>query len=304
MKNKQPLLGFAILSHRQPAQLLRLTRTLSAMFDDPPISIHHDFSQCGLEHNNFPPNVQFVSPSRSTKWGDWSLVVGAMAAIKHLFERGDYPEWVVLLSGNDYPIQKPDKIKAFYQNTSYDAFTSSKKLTGAKLSTKREFYWFARYKWPKINYPSFFHILKSIKKRKFVKEPIVLKEKRAQRFLTPFGPSYPCYGGSFWFSANRKAVKELVQTFENNKKLCRYYKDLLLPEESFFVTVLNNTKDLGVYNFNFRYTDWAKNIGPHPKQLKLPDLPALMRAEEHFARKIDMDTDADLLDKLDELIDS
>ena len=69
----------------------------------------------------------------------------------------------------------------------------------------------------------------------------------------------------FWFSANRKAVKELVQTFENNKKLCRYYKDLLLPEESFFVTVLNNAKDLDEYNFNFRFTDWAKNIGPHPK---------------------------------------
>jgi len=108
----------------------------------------------------------------------------------------------------------------------------------------------------------------------------------------------------FWFSANRKAVKELVQTFENNKKLCRYYKDLLLPEESFFVTVLNNAKDLDEYNFNFRFTDWAKNIGPHPKQLKLLDLPALKRVQEHFARKIDLDTDSDLLDKLDELIGS
>lgn len=78
----------------------------------------------------------------------------------------------------------------------------------------------------------------------------------------------------------------------------------MIPDESFFVTVLNNTKDLDVYNFNFRYTDWAKNIGPHPKQLKLYDLPALIRAEEHFARKIDMATDAELLDKLDELIDS
>ena len=304
MNNKQPLLGFAILSHRQPAQLKRLTRRLSKMFDDPPVTIHHDFSQCDLERNDFPSNVQVVIPSISTKWGDWSVTEAAMAAITNLYMRPDHPQWVILLSGNDYPIQKPGKIKSFYENTSYDAFVSSKKLTEANLSTKREFYWFARYNWPKIFYPSIFHILKSIKKRKFVKEPIVLKEKWALRFLTPFSPDYPCYGGSFWFSASRKAVKELVQTFDNNKKLCSYYKNVLIPDESFFVTVLNNTKDLGVYNFNFRYTDWAKNIGPHPKQLKLPDLPALMRAEKHFARKIDMDTDADLLDKLDELIDS
>jgi len=304
MNNKQPLLGFAILSHRQPAQLKRLTRRLSKMFDDPPVTIHHDFSQCDLERNDFPSNVQVVIPSISTKWGDWSLVEAAMAAIKHLFDRGDYPEWLVLLSGNDYPIQKPDKISSFYENTSYDAFVSSKKLTEAKLSTKREFYWFARYNWPKINYPSLFHIFKSIKKRKLVKEPIVLKEKWAQRFLTPFSPVYPCYGGSFWFSANREAAKALLHTFENNRKLCRFYQNVVIPDESFFVTVLNNEKNLNVYPYNYRFADWAKNIGPHPKKLKLSDLPALMRAQEHFARKIDINTDSDLLDKLDELIGS
>jgi len=274
------------------------------MFDDPPISIHHDFSQCELDRNAFQSNVRFVIPSLSTKWGDWSLTEAALAAIQNLFERQDHPRWMILLSGNDYPIQKPDKIKAFYENTRFHAFASSKKLTEAKLSTKRELYWYARYHWPKINYPSIFHVLKSIKKRKLVKEPIVLKEKWALRFLTPFSPEYPCYGGSFWFSANREAVKELVHTFENNRKLCRYYKHVLIPDESFFVTVLNNAKNLDVYNFNFRFTDWVRNIGPHPKQLTLSDLPALVRAEEHFARKIDMDTDPDLLDKLDELIGS
>src|SRR6056297_4352069 len=116
MNNKRPLLGFAILSHKQPAQLLRLIHTLSAMFDDPPISIHHDFSQCELDREDFPPHARFITPAKSTKWGDWSLVEAAMAAIKHLFDRGDYPEWLVLLSGNDYPIQKPDKISSFYEN--------------------------------------------------------------------------------------------------------------------------------------------------------------------------------------------
>jgi len=304
MNNQKPLLGFAILSHNHPEQLFRLIRKLSEMFDEPPISVHHDFSQCELNRNEFQGNVQFVTPSIVTRWGDWSVTEAALLSIKNLYEREDSPEWMILLSGSDYPIQKVNKIKAFYENTTYDAFTSSKKLTGTALYTKRERYWFARYNWPKITYPSLFHILKSVKKRELVKEPILLKEKWAQRFLTPFSQDYPCYGGSFWFSANQISAKELLHTFKNNKKLCNYYKNVSIPDESFFVTVLNNAKNLNVYNFNFRFTDWARNIGPHPKQLNLSDLPALMRAEEHFARKIDMNTDSDLLDKLDELTDS
>jgi hypothetical protein len=304
MENRHPLLGFAILSHRQPAQLLRLVRKLSAMFDNPPISIHHDFSQCMLERNNFEQKIQFITPSIQTKWGHWSVSEAAVATIQHLNEREDSPEWIVLLSGNDYPIQNADEIKIFYENTSYDAFVSSKKLTGATLSTRREFYWFARYHWPEITYPSFFHLLKSIKKAKMIREPILLKEKWAQKFLTPFGHDYPCYGGSFWFSVNRKAAKNITDAMHRNKKLCKYYERVLIPEESFFVTVLNNAKDLRVYNFNYRFTDWAKNIGAHPKQLTIDDLPALKRAREHFARKIYMETDSDLLDALDGLTDS
>jgi hypothetical protein len=300
----QPLLGFAILTHKQPAQLLRLTRKLFEMFDNPPVSIHHDFSQCELNRKAFYQNVQFVTPSIETHWGDWSSAEAALLSIKNLYERKDSPEWMVLLSGSDYPIKKADQVREFYKNTSYDAFTSSKKLTDDALYTKREYYWFARYNWPKITYPSLFHIVKSVKKRKIAKEPIVLKEKWAQKYLTPFSRNYPCYGGSFWFSANRKAVNELLHTFKNNKKLCTYYKDVSIPDESFFVTVLNNAKGLNVYNYNYRFTDWAKNTGPHPKQLRLSDLPALLRAEEHFARKIDMVTDSDLFDALDNHIGS
>jgi len=304
MNINQHQLGFAILSHKQPQQLLRLIHKLSVMFDEPPITVHHDFSQCGIDKEKFPPYVEFVTPSVKTEWGEWSIVEATMLAIQKLYKRQNHPEWIILLSGSDYPIQKADRIKAFYENTSFDAFVSSKKLTESKLITKREFYWFTRYHWPKINYPSVFHALESFKKRAVIKEPIVLKSKWAQRLLTPFNPDYPCYGGSFWFSANRKAVKELLQTFDNNSKLCSFYKNVPIPDESFFVTVLNNGKNLNVYPFNYRFTDWARNVGPHPKQLTLSDLPALQRSKEHFARKIDMETDSDLLDELDKRISS
>jgi hypothetical protein len=38
-------IGFIILSHDKPAQLLRLVRRLMKLYGDPPIVCHHDFSK-------------------------------------------------------------------------------------------------------------------------------------------------------------------------------------------------------------------------------------------------------------------
>ena len=56
------LLGFVILTHDNPPQILRLINRLVSMFDNPPIVCHHDFSKCDLDTNLFPPNVSFVLP--------------------------------------------------------------------------------------------------------------------------------------------------------------------------------------------------------------------------------------------------
>lgn len=62
-------IGVAILSYNEPAQLLYLTKVLTAMFNQPPIVCHHNFDQCSLHRDSFPPNVRFVRPHVRTRWG-------------------------------------------------------------------------------------------------------------------------------------------------------------------------------------------------------------------------------------------
>ena len=95
-------IGFVILSHRDPAQLLRLVQTLNRLYDDPPIACHHDMAQCPLDPSGFPGNVRFVDPSIRTGWAKWSVVRGFIAALRLLYadtgpERAG-PDWFVMMS--------------------------------------------------------------------------------------------------------------------------------------------------------------------------------------------------------------
>ena len=120
-------IAFVLLSHREPAQLLRLVTTLNRLYDDPPIACHHDFSQCPLDTANFPGNVRFVTASIRTGWAKWSVVRAMLAALRLLYDHAD-PDWFILLSGADYPIRDAAAVRA--EGVDIDLFTIDGKTDG------------------------------------------------------------------------------------------------------------------------------------------------------------------------------
>jgi len=114
-------IGFAILSYNEPEQLLRLVKTLNAMFGDPPIVCHHDFSKCSLDETPFPSNVRFVHPHVVTERGLISVPLALLKAFRLLREH-DQPDWYVPLSGCDYPVRPADEIIAQFSKTEFHAY--------------------------------------------------------------------------------------------------------------------------------------------------------------------------------------
>jgi hypothetical protein len=113
-------IGFAIVTHNEPRQLMRLAKTLNAMFGVPPIACHHDFSQCPLDEAMFPKNIRFVRPAFVTRWAHISCPLGALKAFD-LLRKHDQPDWIFLLSGRDYPVSKAEEIISDFSNSQYDA---------------------------------------------------------------------------------------------------------------------------------------------------------------------------------------
>ena len=96
-------IGFVILSHTEIDLLERLIGALNLTYDEPPIAIHHDFSQSYIDVSRLKGNICVVKPSIPTQWAHVSVIHSALSAIRALYQNYA-PEWFTLLSAADYPI--------------------------------------------------------------------------------------------------------------------------------------------------------------------------------------------------------
>ncbi|MBA2702649.1 MAG: hypothetical protein H0U60_02215, partial [Blastocatellia bacterium] len=127
-------IGFAIISHHEPEQLLRLVQTINAMFGVPPIACHHNFALSSLNKALFPPNVRFVLPHEMTRLGHITVFNAALSALS-LLRNKDRPDWYILLSGSDYPARPADQIISDLSNSNYDAFLDNREILYNALSS-------------------------------------------------------------------------------------------------------------------------------------------------------------------------
>ena len=108
----RPPIGFVLATYNNPEQTLFLCERLNTMFGNPPIVIHHDFSQCSLNTALFPsPMSALLKIGVLHTWGSLTVVDAQLSALQMLYRTSD-PDWFVPLSTSDYPIQSAEFILA------------------------------------------------------------------------------------------------------------------------------------------------------------------------------------------------
>jgi hypothetical protein len=287
-------IGFAILSYYEPEQLLRLVKTLNAMFGDPPIVCHHDFSKCSLDESSFPSNVRFVHPHTVTIRGHISVPVALLKAFR-LLKGHDQPDWFVPLSGSDYPVRPADEIIAEFSSTKFDAYLDYREILYSAVPPieKDRDGGFDRPSWVPLAYDRYcscrFNWWPVFSKEKLLCRRIPFNRKRVVLFRNPritrwFQSNRPSriFGGDFAFLANHKAIDRLLDP--SVEKLIRYFHEREAPDEALFQTVLCNHSDLQICKDTRRYADWSV-IDPHPKWLDVSDVPKILASGALFARK-------------------
>ena len=287
--------GFAILSHNEPEQLLRLVETLNAMFGDPPIVCHHDFSKSSLDEALFPANVRFVHPHIVTRWGDVTVPLAALRAFSLLREY-DQPDWTVLLSGGDYPVRPADEIVTELADTKFDAYLDNREILYRAVPPGQTAQnGFGRPGWIPLAYdrfcavrlwwPSPSRTFLLAGEFPFRRKYVLIRDPNIIRRIQRDRPAR-IYGGDFWFQANQKAIDRLLDP--SVQKLVQYYRGRPNSDESLFHTVLCNQPDLQICKDHKRYADWTKG-GPHPKLLEASDVPKILASGAYFARKFGPD---------------
>jgi Core-2/I-Branching enzyme len=268
--------GYIIIAHQKPLQLLRLVRTIRAQSEGP-IVIHLDRKSADEFEIVIPDlrttrHVRTIS-KRRVRWGDFSIVQAALDCMSVLCSEFPNAGHIKHLSGQDYPI-KP--IAAFEQI-----------MAGRNNLSSMELH---RLPWAKLGDDGGMNRVQYTYLRRGPRFSLRLPFKRR----LPGGITFH-FGSQFWCLSQKHCHYVLADA----DKWRSLFRRSLIPDETFFQTILmNSVFSNEVVNEELTHSHWEKDAA-NPSLLSLDDLPQLNQSRFYFARKFDMDRDPHILDVLD-----
>lgn len=299
--NEGVQIAYFILVHRLPNQFRRLFRAIYSPNDHYLIHIDKRAGEQLYEEIRVflsaYPNT-YLLESQSVVWGGYSMVSAELRGIEKLLELDLKWDFYINLSGQDFPI-KSSKVRNDFlkRNKGKDFMIVSNQFNNRPSTMNRIENYFTE------------------SETGFIGSPY---ERSYMPYTTP-------YIGGQWKILSRECC-QFITNSPMIGKFRDYYENTLIPDESFFQTVLMNT-DSGknIIADDKRAIIWIPEIGPElaskvftesettaliesgeiklrPKTLMMEDLPFLLVSDALFARKFDEIIDTEVLSELEKII--
>lgn len=230
------------------------------------------------------PNVKILHTSIDCEWGDISQVDTTLLLIKEVLASNKHYDFVCLRSGQDLLVK--EGFKEFLLANRRKIFMTFRKMDRKELGLM------------KINWPKF------TRKRYTTVHPIRLFRRlllslyRKGINISPKFIKWPkensFYKGSQWFTIPLDVARYIVEFLEENKSFYKYFKNTLVPDESFFHTlILNSPYKEDVMNSNLYFFKWGETLSDRnsPQDLTSSDINMIENSQQFFARKFDETTD-------------
>uniref|UniRef100_A0A8D0GWJ2 Xylosyltransferase 2 n=1 Tax=Sphenodon punctatus TaxID=8508 RepID=A0A8D0GWJ2_SPHPU len=235
------------------------------------------------------PNIRVTPWRMVTIWGGASLLKMYLRSMKDLLEVVDWPwDYFINLSATDYPTRTNEELVMFLSKYRDKNFLKSHGRDNARFIKKQ-------------GLDRLFHECDSHMWRlgeRQIPEGIVVD------------------GGSDWFALTRSFVEYVISTEDQLvSQLQQFYTYTLLPAESFFHTVLENSQACEtLVDNNLRVTNWNRKLGckcqyKHivdwcgcsPNDFKPQDFLRLQQLSRptFFARKFESTVNQEVLEILD-----
>ncbi len=327
---------YFIIAHHLPEQLERLVATIKTGSPAARIVLCLERSNPEMNEGEFQ-NIQGVDVLKNNtegRWGDFSLVEKVLKALTWICQNIDV-EWIFFLSGQDYPIANLSEIEKFYIESGYDAF-----ISGVSIEDKRRCdqvacgkgqqdtgisgcpdcksrYYYRYYDISgAVRFAGRLPLVRSLMKRfmeRYSKNDLKFRIRsypfhKGGNFLLGirnkklFSSGLKCYKGLCWFAMNLKCLEKMLEFIRKNPGYKRHYQRTIIPDESFFATILFNLPGLKVCNENYRFIEWKNHKAANPEILKNEQFDRIINSGKHFARKFDIKVDNVVINRLFEYI--
>lgn len=298
---------YYVQTHRDAEQIYRLVRTLRSGSPRALILVLHDFGAAPLDWQPLADlaDVHLLRSRYPHQRGRFSgQAQPLLDAIGWLDgQELDY-DWLVTLTGQDYPVQPLATSERRLRDSGRDGFLRYWDVLSAESPWPRRKamrrYWY-RYRrlgaatepWLRLARP-LSRLLPGIHLSLDYGPHVGIRAAR-----TPWRDGFRCYGGWTWPSLRREAVRFLDGYLREHPELLAFYHGTMSPEESLVPTVLVNAGRFRLQNDDLRYIDYQRAVKGAPRTLTVEDLPELASGRYAFARKFDIVTSREALDRID-----
>lgn len=268
--------GYLILAHRAPRQILALVRSIRAQSDGP-VVIHLDAKSRPFFRRFLKDVAAFkdvVVISRHTvHWGGFSIVEAALSGTRELLDRWPAVTHVKHLSGQDYPLRPLAEFEAWVadlgRRSAIDHWPMPAEHWGPEGGMERvDRVWIYRGK-RRVAWP-------------------ILRRK------LPEGVTF--YGGSAFWCLSREHLEHVLA---RRDALADHFRRSFISDETYFPTLLKNSPFRDeVLNKELTLTLWRWN-SPSPNILSIWDWKEIEASDAFFGRKFDSFLSSELMAHLD-----
>ena len=300
---KRARIAYIVSAYRLPELLVRLVKRIDA--PGTCTFIHVDAKspdgvyRAMTEPLSGRPNVRFL-PRHTCHWGDFGHVRATLKGLRVLIASNRPFDYVVLLTGQDYPLKTNEQIAATLGEAADKVFMRYMPIPnqhwtngGAYRFENRYFRVAGRaYAFPGAPFGS------TRLNRIWWRVALALGLYRTfPRGLTP-------YGGSSYWMLPADCARYVDEYTRDHPELVRFFHHVRIPDEIYFHTIVMNSRFRDrVDPDDLRYVDWDRG-GDNPGVLTGADLPKLVASRALYARKFDPAVDPAVLDRIDDMLDA
>lgn len=290
--------AYIISAYKLPELLVRLVRRLDATGTS--IYIHVDAKTADPVYRAMADplagrtNIEFL-PRHPCYWGDFGHVQATLKGLRALVASGRSFDYVILLTGQDYPLRSNREIATTLRDAAGRVFMDwmpipNRLWTGG--GSDRFENWHFRVGTRTLSFPG-------APFRSRVLNAAWSLPARLFDLRRSFPAGMRPYGGSAYWMLPVDCARYVDDYVRANPDYVDFFRRVHVPDEIFFQTiVLNSPFRDRVEQDDLRYLEWEGDFDS-PKILTSADFDAFMASSKLFARKFDPAVDAGVLDRID-----
>lgn len=287
-------IAIVMLCHKNAQQINAL---LNAMENEKITFFIHVDRKSNLDRNAISgKNVSVIPKDNSVeiRWGGFGMIEATLELIKAIRQSKQEFDYIWLMSGQDYPLHSSNKIVGYleqHQGKDFIEILSDDEAFERGYFKRNELYY------PRWMVSNKIYI-KAIKHLFW----IVTGGKKSTRIFSRTSRIEKFYYGSQWWLLSRRSVEVMMEFLQSNEWYVDYFKNSLVPDESFFQTLYGMLIGSEKANPPVCYVNWKENRNS-PEVLTCNDLDSLRKVKKRFllARKVDFSVDEHVAVQMREL---